>query len=588
MPEHRGSLFRAIVFAAAAAATTAAGCSPHNGGGSRTIRPPTTEVEVLREIQLTEQARLPEQDANLVDVEVGEDYLVFIYNRDVTTVPIEVGNVVSGILHGGYLRRVVAVSQESPTRIRAMTEHAELGELIGDGHFRVVFHPGDGTGEYALPDEDLGVAIEELSSGWSVFGNSADGRFSCGSGAGGSVTITPRFDIDLGMEVDVDIRWSTRWGIPPVRGELEYAIFAVSGAVEAGLSVNTTRNVSSTCSYNIIEEIRRRTGRRLKREWTTTFTVGPVPVVLTHTIEPEAQVSIGVQIETGNTTAAASGRVRARVGTEYTRRTGWRTIWEPSRSAGASLTTAQPGTLSIMGQFQAGVGYSCRVYDAAGPGFSFGPQVTATFTSPPPYCDWTVDVKGALNVTGRVDLQIPVIDYKLAEYSISQSLGESTWYMRTGMFPWCRDAGMRDGGSPTMRDGGGTPRDGGSSGSGDGGGGAPRDGGGSGSGDGGSSDPCASAGSTCQTCNMRAGCGFCMATGRCVSDSRRSECPAAAWQDSPSECEVCDGYTDCRSCTGDAFCGWCYSTGTCMTANSGGGPPVPCPDWNYGDIFACR
>lgn len=569
MKEHRRSAYGSIVFAAAVAAL-AAGCSPGRSGPERTIRPPTTEVEVLREIQLTEQARLPEQDASLVDVEIGEDFLVFVYNREITEIPFAVGNVVSGILHGGYLRRIVALAQESPTRIRATTEHAELGELIGDGHFRVRFHPGDGTGEYALPDDDLGVSIEELSSGWSVFGNSEDNRFSCGTGEGGSVSIRPRFDIDLGMEVDVDIRWSTRWGIPPVRGELEYAIFALTGAVEAGLSVNTTSNVSTMCSYNVMEEIRRRTGRQIKREWVTTFTVGPVPVALTHTIEPEAQIGIGVQIETGNTTAGANGRVRARVGTEYTRETGWRTIWEPSRSAGTVLNTAQPGTLSIMGQFQAGVGYSCRIYDAAGPGFSFGPQITATFSSSPPYCTWSADVKGALNVTGRVDAQIPVIDYKLAEYMISGSIAESTWFETRGNFPWCRDGGMPDGAAPG------------------GDGGTARDGGTSAGGDAGPPDPCESAGNTCQACNARAGCGFCTATGRCMRDSRRIECDASAWQDSPSECEICDGHADCRSCVEDAFCGWCFSTGTCMTANSGGTPPVPCADWNYGGIFMCR
>jgi hypothetical protein len=473
---------RALTLATALAAMSA-GCSPDNGT-PRTIRPPTTEVEVLREIQLTDQARLPEQDVNLVDVEVGEDFLVFIYNNPVTEIPVAVDDVVSGVLHDGYLRRLTEVSQESPTRIRATTVHAELGELIGDGHFRVVFHPGDGVGEYALPeDEDLGVSREALSSGWSVFSPELRG-FSCGGGAGGSLTVTPRFDVDLGMEVDVDIRWSTRWGIPPVRGELEHAIFALSGDVETGLTVQTSTNQSFSCSYNLLELARARGLMVPKRKWTTTFAVGPVPVVLTHNIEPSASISIGGEIETGGTTASATGRIGIRAGTEYTRAAGWQTIWEPSRSATTSLNATMPGRLSIMGTFSAGIGYTCRVYDVAGPGFSFGPRVAATFSVSPDRFDWMADVKGGLELSGTVDLQIPVIDYKLASYTISQVVGEETWATAMGTFPWCRDAGQPDGGTTTRLDGGGGgvgPRDGGGGVvvTGDGGGSTSSDGGGS-------------------------------------------------------------------------------------------------------------
>lgn len=101
-------------------------------------------------------------------------------------------------------------------------------------------------------------------------------------------------------------------------------------------------------------------------------------------------------------------------------------------------------------------------------------------------------------------------------------------------------------------------------------------------------DPCATAGTTCDMCNQRAGCGFCFSTGECRSDGLRGDC--ADWRDGRAECIDCtERYTDCATCMLDGLCGWCASSSTCLTAAIGGLPPaVPgCSDWHFVEIDYC-
>ncbi|MBX3247673.1 MAG: hypothetical protein KF901_10890 [Myxococcales bacterium] len=78
-------------------------------------------------------------------------------------------------------------------------------------------------------------------------------------------------------------------------------------------------------------------------------------------------------------------------------------------------------------------------------------------------------------------------------------------------------------------------------------------------------DPC-SAHTDCGSCNRAVGCGFCGATGECVSDSQRATC-GGDWRGSPSSCVDCAALTECGACVANGFCGWCPGMG-CLNDHS--------------------
>ncbi|MEC7522530.1 MAG: hypothetical protein VYE22_21760 [Myxococcota bacterium] len=522
-------------------------CTPGSSSPSGDEEP-EVDVEILRPIQLTQNARLPEsQDGHLVDVEIHDDRLVFVYDG-APKVALESGDVVSGVLHGGYLRRLMDRRELAPGRIEWTTEHAELGELIGDGHFVVHLRPGDGDESFVLRTEggDVGSSSEALDSGWSLLTPEVR-NISCGGGRTGTVTFDPRFDMDADADIEIDMRWSFgRFYIP--RGELHYARFELMGSIAPGITLETSQSTAVSCMWSLTSYLESRGVGVPKREWVTTFPVGPVPVAVTHTISPTFDITVGGSVETGASTMSADVTLGFRAGAVYDRSGGWRAIWDPTRTGSVSLTASEPGTLSVTAGAGGGVGYLAKLYDVAGPGVSLGPSMSGTFRVLPDRCEWNADASAGLGVTVRARLDIPAFDYTLAEFTHSENLVSAQTATAMGTFPWCEDGGMPDAGA----------------------------------GDGGTSDPCEAAGSTCETCNATAGCGFCAPTGTCMSDSRATECGSDLdWQDGPSECEACGGYGACGDCVGDAFCGWCASSGRCMTAESGGAPPEPCDDWQY-------
>lgn len=425
---------------------------PPDGGMVAPPEPtPGTTVEVLRPIVLTDRARLPEQDPELVDVEVMEDGLAFIYRSEVTRLPFAVDDVVAGIRHGGYLRRLTSVTQTAPTRIECATVHAELGELIGDGHFRVSYEPG--TISDMPPSGEVGAHREPLTAGWSGISPESARGFACSATGGGTLQLRPRFDINVGMDVDLDIRWTSRFLIP--RGQLAHALVVVRGELEVGATWNATNNLSASCMRNLLAGM-----MGLKLERGVAFAIGPVPVFMTHTIEPYAQISAGADVEVGRSSGSGMIRIGIRAGTEFDPAGGWRPIWEPTITGDVALTAERAGTLTASAAFGCGVKYSLKIYDTFGPAVSFGPNFTASFAATPE-CTWMTEVKSSLDLTGSLDFSVPFIDWQLGSFSVTGSFRESVIAREMGVFPWCDDAGpmtMPDAG-PMMSDAGPLPLD---------------------------------------------------------------------------------------------------------------------------------
>lgn len=404
--------------------------------------PEQVDVEEIDTLVLTDDARLPEQDPRFERVEVFEDHLVFHYSGNPASL-LAVENVVSGVQGGGYLRRITAVADNGDGSWTVQTIHAELGELISDGHFRVHMVPGtDSFREPGLATENLNWALGTVDLG------------ACSVGRTGSVDVTPSLSANFAMDVDIDIDpciRRSRWGIPYPAGCFNSAQFIASGSISAGVQIATTSGVELSCERDLIPEA---TANRLKREWTTTFAVGPVPIVLTHTISPTASLSA-----TGSVTQAAtmgvSGRVGIRAGAEYSGGQ-WRRVWDPTGTGSANLSRSTCLDLSVNAALSAGIEYEIKIYDAAGPSISYGPSVGGDFAASFSGTEWTAEVKAGLSGEIGAALEVPLIDVTLAE--VSWDLPEANLFTRmtSGPLTRCADAGstVRDAGMTTRTDAG--------------------------------------------------------------------------------------------------------------------------------------
>ncbi len=534
---------------------------------------PETRVEILRELRLTENALLPESDGHLVDVEIYADRLAFLYDGPPGAALAE-GQVVSGVRHGGYHRRITAVRtpvEDSDGRIRVevTTVPAELGELILDGHFIVHMRPREGA---FVEVGDVGGAMAPLEGGFSLLPVDLGGNVECAASGSTTVDFAPRFELDADADVEIDLRVGLGpWLVP--RGELHYARFELMGAVAPGITIETSDSVGVSCSWDLVAALEDRGVPIPKREWVTTFAVGPVPVIITHTIEPSLAIEASGSVETGATTMSADATIGFRTGAEYTRDAGWRTIWVPRREGNVSLTPEEPGTLSVTAGVRGGVGYLAKLYDVAGPGIALSPGIAGTFEADG--CEWSADLTAGLDLDLNARLDIPAFDYTLAEYTATQSLLEATIAEASGTFPIaaCMDGGVPDPDGGTIAADGGVPMPGDA--------GPPRDAGPTGA--------CGAA-AGCQACNEITGCGYCESTGECMNDAQRGACPGGttAWKDGLAECRDCSSAGDCASCLGDAFCGWCGGGGGCMTAEVGGAAPDACTGgWVYTSVTLC-
>jgi hypothetical protein len=495
--------------------------------------PADVEVDVIRPITLTENARMPESDRGLTDVQVESDRLVFLYTSPPER-PLAVGDVVSGVKQGGYLRRITEIVSSTATRVEVLTAHAELVEFIADGHFRAQFHSRRDSSYRS--EDGVGLATGSLRDGVPLLAPGVPLRGTCGTEFG--LDVSPIFEADLDTDMDIDIGGGL---LGLLRGRLQSARFIVDGEVEVGATVVSMGARTIECRWDLSSAL---AGVVPSWKWQTTFMVGPIPIVVTHTIEPGLGLALGGDAYSSTTTSTYSGRLALRAGIEYTEDAGWDAIWEPEADGTAGVTAREPGQLRLSASVMASVGYIAKLYDTVGVGLSIGPTLQGDFTVASDRCTWNAEARMGLDLNVSVPVTIPFFDTTLAAYSTRRTLAETTLVMETGVLPWCDS----DGGVPM-------------------------------------NDPCNEPSSSCESCNGRAGCGFCPATGECMSDSRRGECDS--WRDSLSECIDCGGHTDCASCVGDAFCGWCASSGTCLTAPSGGGAPASCTAWNDDDVGAC-
>ncbi|MBX3245633.1 MAG: hypothetical protein KF901_00475 [Myxococcales bacterium] len=472
-------------------------------------------IEVFREPVLTPEAVIPSRDSRLVGVEVFPSRLVFTYDSPGASVPGE-GAVVAGVEEGGYLRRVLSVTEQSPTRFELTTEHAYLVDLFEDVHFRARFEPARGSW---VETGRVGARTDALGGSFNLIDDLPISEH-CGIAPGSNLEV--KVDLSPTFDAEIDIfRRRGRTMRVELGGDVKVSVEVVGGA---GIGVN--------CEFEIPAE------RLPSREFSNWFLVGWVPVVITHTIQAEVKLEVGASVSAGQVTANAEGGFGFRTGVSYMQDAGWSPIGTASRFGSASLDLTEPGTATVTAKFQPGISYLLKFYDTAGPQIALRPWVEGELTAT--YCTWEGTVTGGLTAALAPKVEVPVFDISLVEVNFDLDLFSGEIWSGDGTFPWCNDGGVEDSGVTNGNDAG-VPGDGGT----------PTDGE--------VADPC-STHSTCAECNRVEGCGFCRASGACMSDTRRAEC-GTGWLDSPSSCTDCSGLTSCDSCVRNGFCGWCPGQG---------------------------
>ncbi|MFZ5785529.1 MAG: hypothetical protein ACOY3Y_03710, partial [Acidobacteriota bacterium] len=257
----------------------ATGCTDDPGPqGYSEVTPasiPGAKVEVIEPIQLTEKARIPQNDPAYQSVEVFKDRLVLHYKR-APTIALAAGHVIAGGDEVGYLRRIVSVSATNATTLELKTETATLGELIFKGHFRVTQEPAASGWENA--GGDINSRCYPLGeNSYSLFKEGDD--LPCKVAAGRTLKLTPELVLTpkLIFEVDFDP------GYLLVDGELVYAKFALEGSLDAGAEVETKGELTATCEADVINWLRDKSDNdQLFKSWLPAikFAIGPVPVVI--------------------------------------------------------------------------------------------------------------------------------------------------------------------------------------------------------------------------------------------------------------------------------------------------------------------
>ena len=395
---------------------------------------PPISVEVIRPLQLTDDARLPEQDPNLSSVEVEADQLRFHYS-EAPAPNFGVGNVVGGVLGGGYVRRVTQLTTDG-TVVTASTKPAELIEFIRDGAFRVRQVPA--ADDWAIGDPMIGGHRSALSVRVPLL---SSGALSCAVGHDQLLEVEPVFDL---IDTDVDLAIDIRPDPASIFGHLDSARFVFGGSLEAGLKATHVGSAVGTCALDITKLI----GKKLGFEPKITlrpirFMAGPVPVVITQYIKPTLKLEGKVSVSSDGTYVNYLGRHDLKVGTEY-RDGEWHGVWEPKRS-GSIDVSVPPDVDSVSSQLSlwSGIEYSAYVYDTAGPKIGLESGFTGKASADLDTCRWNAELTGDIRASLSGSVQVP---------GIGREVAKVTGYWKLLTAPLGSDAGdLPSGSAPRKR-----------------------------------------------------------------------------------------------------------------------------------------
>lgn len=425
------------------------------GSSDKDPGPPTPTEELVvtvdRPLELTEQARIPQNDASFERAEVSADSVVLFYRQAPAEV-IDVGHVIAGTgAPNTYLRRVTAVTERSDTRVVLATEPAYITDFIVDGAFTVDFTPGAAGWEVDAP-HDIGGRTLPLETELSIFKFGPDG-FECNPVGGGEpVMIKPVLDPDLSHRVKVDVT-STFY---PIAGELDRAEFSMTGKVTVGLEMEASLSAGVQCTIDLIAYLRDSSGNpnRLKFKRHVTFSIGPVPMEITVFLEPVFKFEATETGKIARLVASATGTLDMHVGVAYgtvplsgTERV-WTPIWEHDVTGSVTADLSEDvGELTASGKGIAGFQIGALLYDTIGPTVSLNAFLQDKIEVNPLECSYVATASYGLDLGIGVLVQVPVIAKEIAKVSESFNLTETVIARVDGTYGECvADAGPVDSG----------------------------------------------------------------------------------------------------------------------------------------------
>ena len=392
----------ATLVASAGFALALPSCSGEPDPSAPRSESPPVSVEVIRPLQLTDAARLPEQDPNLSRVEVEVDQLRLYYDK-APTLNFDVGNVVGGVLGGGYIRRVTQLTTDG-TVVTASTKPAELVEFIRDGAFRVRQVPAADDWTTGKQASALEVRVPLLDVG---------GPVTCAAGTDALLEVEPVFDLlDADLDVAVDIKPDAQGN----RGKLEHARYVFSGSVEAGVKASYVGSLVGACELDIGELVGKKLGVDPEIKLAPIrFAVGPVPVVITHSIQPTLKLEGEASVNAKGIEVSYLSTHDLKVGTEY-RDGKWQDVWDAKRSG--SIDASIPSEVeSVSGKISlwSGLEYSAYLYDLAGPKIGAESGLNGTLSAELETCRWNAELNGDVRASLSGSVKVPVIGHELFE-----------------------------------------------------------------------------------------------------------------------------------------------------------------------------
>ncbi len=313
-----------------------------------------------------------------------------------------------------------------------------MTDFILDGAFRVRAEPA--VGDWA--EGVAGSSKQALEQQLQAFTPTTKSGFTCGATIGNQLEVTPALNVDLDFELDVDISAQL---VPP-KGQLVHALFLATGSVETGFEASNVVPVGLNCSIDLIQVLREHLGKPEALKWNLkpmTFFVGPVPVVISHALEPTASLQASGQLDSA-VKLHSSASLKLTMGAEY-RDGEWTGIWEPQRQATLkAVVPDEDGNLSLTATLSAGISYQALLWDLAGPKFDVAATVDSTLESDPLLCTWksTVGVAAGLGIGAAV--QAPLVDWTVAEYTQTFQLAREQLGQAEGVRSGCEDAGPGD------------------------------------------------------------------------------------------------------------------------------------------------
>lgn len=229
----------------------------------------------------------------------------------------------------------------------------------------------------------------------------------------GTATVDGEFEARVALEADLMV--SVDWGWFDTEVTLERFLVAaglgLTNELDYGLEVEAGAEFP-------IESLASRDWRHAPY----TFTVGPVPVVLTGTLN--ADIELG-----GSVGANFSGRAELagsmRAGMEYTAADGWDGIWESDVEISHQPLQLDEFTLDSRANLPR-VTYNSRLYDAAGPMVSVTPYANPSVAT----SGW--EVAGGISAEAGAELTVPIVDRQLA--GIRTTLFDQSWPILQGDF----------------------------------------------------------------------------------------------------------------------------------------------------------